>query len=107
MPLRSFVKHRYPMLFQGYSGSYCFLSTQVQLNSWLLACKHPIWQTRRCSICSIFIAYSKRVMTSDAETGLVPPANGVIVSAVGLPAGQRTVNILFITVVVINVVPTI
>jgi hypothetical protein len=46
-------------------------------------------------------------MTSDAEAGLVPPASGVIVSAVGLPAGLRTVNILFITVVVINVVPTI
>ncbi|MDD5924220.1 MAG: hypothetical protein PUC88_05470 [Clostridia bacterium] len=33
------------------------------------------------------------VMTRCAETGRVPPASGVIVNAVELPAGFRTVRI--------------
>ena len=36
-----------------------------------------------------------------AETGLVPPVKGVIVSAVALPAGFLTVNIEFVSVVII------
>ena len=39
-------------------------------------------------------------MTRCAETGRVPPASGVIVNAVELPAGFRTVRIEPVTVVV-------
>ncbi len=47
------------------------------------------------------------MITRCAETGLVPPARGVIVSAVELPAGFRTVSIELITVVVTSAIPTI
>jgi hypothetical protein len=40
-------------------------------------------------------------MVKCAETGLVPPASGVIVSAEALPEGFLTVNIEFSAVVVI------
>ncbi len=46
-------------------------------------------------------------MTRCAETGRVPPASGVIVNAVELPAGFRTVRIELITVVVTIAMPTI
>ena len=40
------------------------------------------------------------MITRWAETGLVPPARGVIVSAAALPAGFRTVKMELIEVVV-------
>jgi len=40
------------------------------------------------------------MITRCAETGLVPPAIGVIVRAVELPAGLRTVSTELMTVVV-------
>ena len=46
-------------------------------------------------------------MTRCAETGLVPPASGVIVSAVELPAGFRTVNTELMLVVVTIAIPII
>ena len=47
------------------------------------------------------------VITRCAETALAPPANGVIVSAVELLAGLRTVSTEFVTVVVTREIPTI
>lgn len=47
------------------------------------------------------------VITKCAETGLVPPASGVMVNAVEFPAGFRTVKTEFITVVVTKAIPTI
>ena len=46
-------------------------------------------------------------MTSEAETGLAPPAIVVIVSTVGLPSGFTTRKTVLATVVVINLVPVI
>ena len=47
------------------------------------------------------------VITRCAETGRVPPAKGVMVSAVELPAGLRTVSIELTTVVVTRDIPAI
>lgn len=47
------------------------------------------------------------VITRCADTGLVPPASGVIVNVVALPAGFRTVRIELITVVCTKAIPTI
>jgi hypothetical protein len=44
-------------------------------------------------ICANDIYYANCVITRCAETGLVPPARGVMVSAMELPAGFRTVSI--------------
>ena len=46
-------------------------------------------------------------MTKCAETGSVPPAEGVIVRAVALSAGFRTVKMELIEVVVIIAIPII
>lgn len=46
-------------------------------------------------------------MTRCADTGLVPPARGVIVSAVELLAGFLTVNIELVVVVVTRLIPII
>jgi hypothetical protein len=46
-------------------------------------------------------------MTRCAETGLVPPASGVMVNAAALPAGLRTVSIELIADVSTNAIPTI
>ena len=46
-------------------------------------------------------------MVKCADTGRVPPASGVMVSAVVLPARLRTVKIEFIEVVSTNATPTI
>ena len=46
-------------------------------------------------------------MTRCAETGRVPPARGVMVSAVELPAGFRTVRMELMTVVVTMAIPVI
>lgn len=46
-------------------------------------------------------------MTGWAETGCVPPASGVIVSAAALPAGLRTVRMALIIVVFTIAMPTI
>jgi len=46
-------------------------------------------------------------MTRCAETGRVPPASGVTVSAAALPAGFRTARIESVTVVVTIAMPTI
>ncbi len=51
--------------------------------------------------------YRIRVIIRYAETGLVPPANGVMVSAVLLPAGLRTVSTELATVVKTSDVPAI
>lgn len=51
--------------------------------------------------------YATCVITRCAETGLVPPANGVIVSAAALPAGFRTVSTELMTVVCTRAIPTI
>jgi hypothetical protein len=42
-----------------------------------------------------------------AETGLVPPAKGVMVNAVELPAGFLTLSIEFITDVCTKAIPVI
>ncbi len=42
-----------------------------------------------------------------AETGRVPPASGVTVSAAALPAGFLTVRIEFVTAVLTIAIPTI
>ena len=47
------------------------------------------------------------VITKCAETGRVPPANGVIVSAAAVPSGFRTVRTELITVVSTIAIPTI
>jgi len=47
------------------------------------------------------------VITRRADTGLVPPATGVIVSAAAFPAGFLTVKIELITVVVTIAIPII
>lgn len=47
------------------------------------------------------------MITRCAETGLVPPARGVMVKAVELPVGFRTVSIELMTVVVTRVIPII
>ena len=46
-------------------------------------------------------------MTRCAETGLVPPARGVIVRAAALPAGFITVNTEFVRVVSTRNIPEI
>ena len=46
-------------------------------------------------------------MTRCAETGLVPPARGVIVRAAALPAGFLTVNTEFVRVVSTRNIPEI
>ena len=46
-------------------------------------------------------------MTRWAETGLIPPARGVIVRAAALPAGFLTVNTEFIVVVSTRNIPEI
>ena len=46
-------------------------------------------------------------ITRCAETGCVPPANGVIVRAAALTAGFRTVNTELIVVVVKSNIPII
>lgn len=46
------------------------------------------------------------VMTRCAETGRVPPASGVIVSAVELPAGFLTVRTELITVLIVIKIPS-
>ena len=46
-------------------------------------------------------------ITRCADTGRVPPARGVTVSAVALPAGVRTVRIEFTVVVDTTAIPTI
>ena len=51
--------------------------------------------------------YAICMITRCAETGLVPPARGVMVSAVELPAGFRTVSNELMTVVVTRASPTI
>ena len=56
---------------------------------------------------SIYIFYAIFVMTKWAETGLVPPATGVIVRALAVPLGFWTVNIEFAVVVVIKTIPVI
>jgi hypothetical protein len=48
-----------------------------------------------------------RVITRCAETGLVPPANGVMFNAVELPAGLRTVSTESTFVVCTKAIPTI
>ena len=47
------------------------------------------------------------VITKCAETGRVPPANGVMVSAVEFPAGLRTVSTELMTVVCTRAIPVI
>lgn len=47
------------------------------------------------------------MITRCAETGRVPPANGVIVSVAALPAGFLTVKIELILVVVTIAIPII
>ena len=47
------------------------------------------------------------VITRCADTGRVPPARGVMVSAAALPAGLRTVRIELTAVVVTTAIPTI
>lgn len=57
---------------------------------------------------TVFLSlYAICVITRCAETGLVPPANGVIVSAAALPAGFRTVSTELMTVVCTRAIPTI
>lgn len=55
----------------------------------------------------VFNIYCICVMTRCAETGSVPPAFGVIVSAVVLSAGFRTVKMELILVVVTMAMPII
>gem|GEM_PF-5844918 len=63
------------------------------------------------SLCYLFdvstFIYESLTITRCAETGLVPPASGVIVSAVEFPAGFRTVSMELMTVVVTRAVSTI
>ena len=47
------------------------------------------------------------MITKCAETGRVPPANGVIVRAAAVPSGFRTVRTELITVVSTIAIPTI
>ena len=54
-----------------------------------------------------FVNYAIRMITRCAETGLVPPAIGVMVSAVELPEGFRTVNNELVAVVFTRAIPTI
>ncbi len=56
----------------------------------LLIKAHPIWVMIRC-----------------ADTGRVPPASGVMVSAAAFPAGLRTVKTELTAVVVMTAIPTI
>ena len=58
-------------------------------------------------IANSFCCYCKRRITSEAETGFAPPAEGVIVSAVEFPVGLTMLKTLFAIVVVINLMPTI
>jgi hypothetical protein len=51
--------------------------------------------------------YWSRVMTRCAETGLAPPADGVMVSAVELPKGLRTVSVESAAVVCTRAISTI
>ena len=51
--------------------------------------------------------YWIRVITRCAETGRVPPASGVMVSAAAVPSGFRTVKTELITVVSTIAIPTI
>lgn len=46
------------------------------------------------------MAYAKRTILSVADTAMVPPALGVMVSATGLPAGLITLMTVLMTVVV-------
>lgn len=47
------------------------------------------------------------VITRCADTGRVPPARGVMVSAAALPSGLRTVRTELVDVVVTTAIPTI
>ena len=47
-----------------------------------------------------------RIMTKCADTEFGPPAEGVIVSADGLPGGLRIVNVLSLSSVLIKHIPT-
>lgn len=64
-------------------------------SAWIWTC---VCHDFHCAIC---------VITRCADTGLVPPASGVMVNAVELPAGFRTVSTELITVVCTRAMPTI
>ena len=61
----------------------------------------------RVILTSFRLYYDICVITRCAETGRVPPARGVMVSAAALPAGLRTVRTELTAVVVTTAIPTI
>ena len=61
---------------------------------------------RQCGAPTAATCYWISVITRCAETGLVPPATGVIVNAVELPAGLRTVRVESTAVVCTRAIST-
>ena len=55
-----------------------------------------IKKTCQTNVFNMFPNYCSCMITKCAETGLAPPAKGVVVRAAALPAGFLTVNIEFI-----------
>lgn len=81
------------------SSRYVFLALQYV----------PVIPTKPATACfgTRIPVYWSLVITRCAETGLVPPARGVMVSAVDSPAGFRTVRIELMTDVCTRAIPTI